>query len=264
MSVWDSYDDRINKSGSTRYEASLKREKRLLSNRMMESLSFHSVSVYTPENTINVDSQESAASVITQDVAIINSDNLNEKTLITLPDQDIESGSMVYWKGYYWLVAERDANTTVYTKAKLLQCNHLLKWVSDDKEIMKQWCVIEDGTKYLIGEYEDRQFIVTRGDSRIAMTISRNSETVKFGRTRRFLVDDPESPQKLAYSLTKPLKLGAVYNQKGIFKFVLQEVTSTADDNQELGIADYYKFFPSDNVPEHHETVPGTNKRMWL
>lgn len=105
---------------------------------------------------------------------------------------------------------------------------------------------------------------MTRGDSRIAMTITRNDMTVKFSRSNRFLIDDPESPQKLAYLLTKPLKLAGVYNGKGYYKFVLQEVTSTQDDNQELGIAEYYKYFPTGEVVTLPETVPGTNKRMWL
>lgn len=65
----------------------------------------------------------------------------------------------------YWLVTERDPNITLYTKAKLLQCNHLLKWINSDDKIITQWCVVEDGTKYLTGEYEDKNFVVTRGDT---------------------------------------------------------------------------------------------------
>lgn len=125
-------------------------------------------------------------------------------------------------------------------------------------------CIIVLNITDLTGELEDRNFVTTRGDSRIAMTITRNLETIKFGRSNRFLIDDPESPQKLSYQLTKPLKLGSVYNSRGIYKFVLQEVTSTADDNQELGIADYYLYFPKNGVVPHSDTVPGTNKRMWL
>lgn len=123
----------------------------------------------------------------------------------------------------------------------------------------------------LTGEYEDRNFVVTRGDSRIAMTIARNEQTIKFNRECRFLIDDPESDHKLAYLLTKPLKLGATFNGEGVFKFVLQEVTATGDDNHELGVADYYKHFPKipvnggngstgtdDNVSEE------TGKKVWL
>lgn len=76
------------------------------------------------------------------------------------------------------------------------------------------------------------------------MTIARNDKTKQLDRDNRFLIDDPESSFMLAYSLTKPLKLGWSYNNHGVYKFVLQEVTTTDDDNQELRIADYYKHFP--------------------
>lgn len=68
----------------------------------------------------------------------------------------MDCGNIIYWDGNYWIVEERDANTTIYTKAKLRQCNHLLKWVDpESKQIIEQWCYIEDGTKYLTGELED-------------------------------------------------------------------------------------------------------------
>ena len=125
----------------------------------------------------------------------------------------------------------------------------------------------EDGTKYLTGELEDRQFIVTRGDSRMALIISRNEETVKLNRDYRFLIDDPDSQEQLAYALTKPLKVGQVYNGKGVFGFVLQEVQTTDDDNLELGIADYYKHFNKDDTPivdSEEENVTETGKKVWL
>ena len=34
-----------------------------------------------------------------------------------------------------------------------------------------------------------------------------------------------------------------MYGGKGVYKFVLQEVNTTDDDNEELGIADYWKHF---------------------
>lgn len=255
MGVWDTYESRVSARGGTKRCAALRRETRMVGTKVKDNLSYQ---------TVTIDD-------VAQEVAVINSDNLNEKTIIALPGEDIGHGSLVYWMDNYWLITERDANTTVYTRAKMMQCNHLLKWVSDDNTIHEQWCIIEDGTKYLTGEYEDRNFVVTRGDSRIAMTIARNEYTVKFDRECRFLIDDPESDHKLAYLLTKPLKLGATFNNKGVFKFVLQEVTATDDDNHELGIADYYKHFPkapadggdASTTPDDNVS-DDTGKKVWL
>lgn len=244
MSVWDTYKSRIEAHGGDKRNASLLRESRMLKLNLPDSLSYHSVTIDdTP-----------------QDVAIINTDNLETKYIYSLPGEDVKHGGLVHWKDNYWLITERDANDTVYVKGKMIQCNHLLRWIDEDGILREQWCVIEDGTKYLTGELEDRTFIVTRGDSRISMTIARNRDTIKFNREQRFLIDDPDSPHKLAYLLTKPLKLGGTYNNQGVFKFVLQEVTATDDDNHALGIADYYKYFPRDPL----EPKPPEGGGGWL
>jgi hypothetical protein len=252
MSAWDIYQNRMGARGASRRETILRREVRMVENKIRDSLSYQKVIIDD----------------VCQNVVIVDSDNLNEKNIFSLPGEDIRHGSLVCWKNNYWLVTERDANTTVYTRAKMIQCNHLLKWVSDDGEIFEQWCIVEDGTKYLTGELEDRNFVVTRGDSRIAMTIARNERTVKFNRENRFLIDDPVSEHKLAYLLTKPLKLGAVFNGDGVYKFVLQEVTATGDDNHELGIADYYKHFPKEesgvNTDNDSVNTDGTGKKVWI
>lgn len=117
-------------------------------------------------------------------------------------------------------------------------------------------------TTDLTGELEDRQFVTTRGDSRISMTITRNKYTVNFNREDRFLIDDPDTKHKLSYQLTKPLKLGMAYNGKGVYKFVLQEVTATEYDNHELGIANYYKQTVTDTTEEKIDE--NTGKRVWI
>lgn len=273
MSVWSAYENRIVAHGETKRDASFIRESRMLNMKLPDSLSYHTVKIYPQEYGYNIESEDVMQHCLMQNVAIINSDNMNEKTICSLPSEDIELGSLVCWMGNHWLVCERDANTTIYTKAKLIQCNHLLRWISKDNQIMEQWCIIEDGTKYLTGEYEDKNFVVTRGDSRISMQIARNKYTVAFNREDRFLIDDPDSPHKMAYLLTKPLKRGITYNECGTFKFVLQEVTATEFDNHKLGIADYYKHFPSGDEEAHtsettpdsgSDSLPPDTKGVWI
>ena len=95
------------------------------------------------------------------------------------------------------------------------------------------------------------------------MVIARNEHIVKFDRKSRFLIDDPESEMKLSYQLTKPMKLGYTFNGQGIFKFVLQEVSSTEDDNYELGIADYYVHFPKEDS-QNSGNDSELERRSWL
>lgn len=147
MNVWDIYTDRIESRGKTKHDVMLKREKRQILNKLPDNLSYQNVVIYDQAHGYNITSEEMSPFAIEKEVGIINSDNLNEKYIYSFPDDDIENGSLIYWMNNYWLVTERDANTTVYTHAKLIQCNYLLRWVSDDDKICEQWCIIEDGTK---------------------------------------------------------------------------------------------------------------------
>lgn len=132
MSAWDTYALRSDARGNTKREASLKREISYINRKVPESLSYN-------EN-VSIDGTP-------QNVAIINSDNLNEKMIYSMPGEDIVHGGLVEWMDNHWLVTERDANTTLYTRARMVQCNHLLKWVDDFDTLHEQWCIVEDGTK---------------------------------------------------------------------------------------------------------------------
>lgn len=126
--------------------------------------------------------------------------------------------------------------------------------------------------KDLTGEFDDRIFMATRGDTRLSMTLSRTPETLKFNRQSRFIIDDPASQEQLAYALSKPLRMGMTYNDNGVFKFVMQEVVTTDDDNLELRIADYYKHFPRDytvdatvgDIPATATTDTRNGRKNWL
>ena len=256
MSAWDVYQSRMDAIGTTKREAKFRRESRYLSTKVPDNLSYF---------TVDIDG-------VSQDVAIENTDNLDEKFIYSLPGDDITHGGLVEWMDNYWLVTEKDAATELYARAKMIQCNYLLRWVDSNAVIHEQWCIIEDGTKYLTGQYEDREFFVTRGDSRLGMIIAKNEHTTKLKRGCRFLIDDEDSEMMLAYELTKPFKLGGVFNKQGVFKFVLQEVNTTEDDNQELRIADYYKQFPREDTgvvspglsidPDNTQTDDG--RKVWL
>lgn len=266
MGIWDTYSKKIAIHGGAKRNASILREVRFINNRLPDNLSYFTAHIYHANDECNISKSEEDLG-IDQNVAIINSDNLNEKTIISMPGEDLPLGSLIYWMDNYWLMTERDANTVLYTKGKLLQCNHLLKWMSSNGEILEQWCVIEDGTKYLSGEYEDRSFATTRGDSRISLQIAKNKFTDVLNRENRFLIDDEDSPHKLSYQLSKPLKKGMVFNGNGTYKFVLQEVTATEYDNHELGIADYYRYFPRDNGEEgtsEGDDEPSKDKEVWI
>ena len=123
---------------------------------------------------------------------------------------------------------------------------------------------------YLTGEYGDNDFIVVRGDSRISLTLAKDEYSIQLNRNNRFLIDDYDSKNVLAYRLTKPFKLGGSYNGEGVLNFVLTECNTEDSDNIELHIANYYDHFPKEK-PDEPDTPSGDNtpdvpdgKKVWL
>lgn len=255
MNVWERYSSRSQVRGATRRDAALKQEKRWLNTYLSSSLSSHRVVLD------GADAQ----------VVILDSDNLNIKTICTYPEQKLRNGSMVLWNDQNWLITALDANDEVYAKGTMQQCNYLLRWINRNGAVVERWSIVEDGTKYLTGEYSDRDFVVTRGDTRISLTLPKDSETILLERENRFIIDDYDAQQPLAYRLTKPFKLGGTFDGEGVLRFVLTECNTEDSDNLELHIPNYYDFFPrkmlfnGEPIEEPNITPPPPHgKETWL
>lgn len=255
MNAWRSYDSRLSVRGATKRDVVLNREKAYLRRKLPSSLSYH--------KTIMND--------VERELAIINSDNLHQKTVCSMPGENITSGSLVQWCGRHWLVTDVDPNNEVYTRGIMLECNHLLRWIAADGTIVERWCIVSDGTKYLTGEtissYDKNG--MSLGDTRIAVSIARDEYTLQLNRDHRFLIDDEESETVLAYRLTKPYKIGGVYGGEGVMTFMMTEVNTEDDDNFELRIADYYTHFPRPGADAVTQAKPSTSvtttgRRNWL
>ena len=111
---------------------------------------------------------------------------------------------------------------------------------------------------------------IVRGDSRISLTLAKDEYSIQLNRNNRFLIDDYDSKNVLAYRLTKPFKLGGSYNGEGVLNFVLTECNTEDSDNIELHIANYYDHFPKEK-PDEPDTPPGDDtpdvpdgKKVWF
>lgn len=230
MGVWNTYEARLgvpqNASENAKRDSGLDHVQDRLRRKLVASLSYKEVKIGGEERK----------------VAVIEEEEFTTKKIVSLPNEDLEHGAIVDWADEKWLITEVNSHKEVCTEGKMRQCNYLLKWIDDTGNVISKWCVVEDGTKYLIGEKNSD--MITIGDARIAITLGKDRDTVKLSRGRRFLVDDMDSQEVLAYQITKPNKLFNVYGGKGVFRFILNEVNVTDDDNTELRIADYYSWKP--------------------
>lgn len=98
MNPWGTYCSRIEAKGGTKRESILRREYRNLTRRLPGCLAYQSMTI---DNVL-------------RNVAVINSDNFNMKTLCSMPGEDLPHGGMVSWMDNHWLIVARDANNEVY------------------------------------------------------------------------------------------------------------------------------------------------------
>lgn len=131
MNPWNTYNTRNALRGETSRDRAKYSLMNRLTNQIPSTLSYHNV---------DIDGEE-------RNIVVLNSDNLNQKTLCSLPGEDIRHGAYVDWMDHKWIVTERDANSEIYTKCIMVQCNYLLRWINDNGEIIERWSVVEDGTR---------------------------------------------------------------------------------------------------------------------
>lgn len=237
MSKWKAYVSRTgvenNKSSNIKRETRLAHMQEQMCRKAGSSLSYDEVII----------------NGLSQQISIIDvSDDYNVKKIFSLPNESVEHGGLVVWNNSYWLITEVNPRKEAYSEGKMTQCNHVLKWIDDEGNIIEKWCIVVDGTKYLIGEKSEDMMSI--GDARIAVTLGRDKDTIKLHRGKRFLIDDEESDEILAYQITKPNRFFNTYGGKGVYRFILNEVNLTDEDNLELGIADYYNWRPKKDRPE--------------
>lgn len=179
---------------------------------------------------------------VEQLVSIVDTTDLPKKKIFSMPGESLIHGGLVDWEESKWLITEINAHNELYNEGRLERCNHLLKWKDDYGYLQERWCIIEDGTKYLIGEKDgsiDHNTVMTIGDARLALTIAKDDATRKFRRGTRFIIDDVDADEALAYEITKSNRLFNLYDDVGVYRFILNEVVITDDDNMDIRVADY-------------------------
>ena len=220
--AWRSYHARMNTIGQTKRDMMLQHARSSISRRLVDSLAYH---------TVLIDQIE-------REVGIINKADLDTKTIVAMPGEKLVHGGLVEYENHKWLITELDVSNEVYERGLMRQCNYILKWTDASGNIIEKWCIVEDGTKYLTGERSEQ--MMTIGDARISVTIAKDADTAKIVRGKRFLIDDPTASSIHAYQVTKLNRLFNLYNDRGVYRFILIEDHLTKNDNTELMIADYY------------------------
>lgn len=231
MDGWSIYSEKM----KMKREMWVDRTRDSITRRIVASPSFHVVKINGEE----------------QSVSITNRTTHKEKRICSMPGETLKHGGIVEYSNGIWLITDVDYETEVYQRGLMQRCNHILRWISKTGELREKWCIVEDGTKYLIGERSED--IMTIGDSRIAVTIGKDDESLELSRGLRFLIDDVDVEHPTVYQITKTNRFFSTTNNEGVFRFILNEVVLTKDDNEKLRIADYSNWMPPRDLDGDHK-----------
>lgn len=189
---------------------------------------------------------------------IISTPTRDTYKIVAFPGESLRLGGIVDYSDYKWIIVEVTADEEVYQSGVMRQCNYILKWRNEKREIIERPVITEDGTKYLTGE-EQKQ-TMSYGASRMLLIVSKDDEVVKLNRGKRFLIDDPDVAEPLAFEITKPNRttLSKAGGAEGVYKHMLSETARSDFDNVELMIADYWE----DGDPDWPGKQPSDNTTL--
>lgn len=236
----DTHKARLNIKGKTQRDRNIAGLKSDIYDLLPDNPSFKTVQVTEPNGT---KAEE-------RTMAILASDDMDIKFIKTMPDETIKCGSIIDWQDAKWLVTVVDPDYEVYQPAQMQRCNYVIRFSGENGEDVERNCIIRDVTKYLIGEHPDK--MITVGSSRMSVTIAKDDQTIYLHRGTRFLIDDPDATETIAYEITKSDRVTGVFDGYGVYKFLVCEASLLETDDT------------SDMQPDNTPYQPGTGEEDWF
>lgn len=183
-----------------------------------------------------------------QDLTILKTNDSHTKKIKSRPNENFNTGQIVYWMDSYWLIKEVDTNNDIITNGKMVECNFILYWQDSSGNILSRHVYVEDFTKYSNGETGNST--ITIGDNQYGVYVQIDDDTKKLKRGMRFAFDFEDSDEPDIYSLTN--RKVNLYNYESIQKGGLILLTFsfnafnadldkkiTLDDGKQVWICNY-------------------------
>lgn len=223
----ESYRRKMAISGKTNTEKILNTKKRDIDIWFETALNKHLVQI----NDVDYD-------VIIQDIDLDNEkDTSDNKYLLGKLDYNIKPSDIVTWETDKYIILSKERNTVqTHNTFKIMRCNTVAKWIDIDGKVHEIPAYALNQTLYSLGvkEYE----MIDMPNAKMILDLPQNEETLKITRDMRFIVDG---------FIWKIANIDTI-NKSGIIHLMMGEDIFTPDDNIELGIADYYKYYKEEVV----------------
>lgn len=175
--------------------------------------------------------------------------NVQDTRLKTLSRQALvpigtcKAGMYIRYKNRYWLIVGLVDDNTMYEKAILSLCNHLLTWVNDRGQVVQRWANVSSASQYNHGETSTDNYW-TRTDQLMILTPD-DDECLLIKTSQRFIIDkrcsvyeknfdyktekDVSKPV-IVYKLTRADSVLYDYQDSGYYAFMAYQDEQKEDD----------------------------------
>lgn len=223
VSYYDYYQDKVSHKGITQRERNMRHMSKEFERYFENALNRHTCLLNDVETEL-----------VFQDHSQSNNKDLSDDKYVIAPNSTpIKTGDYIIWQDAYWMIFTREFKTiTTHQQAKIKEVNESIRWILSDGAISNNgngWPAYAiSQTLYTMGVSENTYLPVV--DSKIMIHIQDNPETRSIKMNDRFFVGGRVYLTKYINTVSRP----------GIITYLLDETTVGPEDNEELGIANYY------------------------
>lgn len=236
---WDLYNARINVSGSTAREMVINKVKDTISRYGSDSISCKDIKI----------------NGVSKKLFITNTSDPYVKNFQDTEKIITSAGALIEYADNQWLVEKLDVDDEVYPTGKLRFCNHTLNFLDSNLRPTSRPCYVEN-TSYGTDEtgISISKVNITTGAGTYRIILPYDAQTALFDRT---YADTNQNQrimlQKKSYEITDV----DFITQPGCVIITAEECERSADDNVEMGIADYSRVKTTSTLPRCEITYSG-------
>lgn len=104
-----------------------------------------------------------------------------------VPIGTCKAGMYVRYKNRFWIIVGLVDDNSIYEKAILSLCNHLLTWMNQHKKIIQRWASVQSAAQYNNGETDSRYYTV--GSDQLLIVIPDDDESLLLNHGSRLIID---------------------------------------------------------------------------
>lgn len=174
---------------------------------------------------LNPSHEEVTISGETRDVHIVTEGAKGNKCLCK-PNEDINVGEYIIWNNKHFLCTYRFSDDKVQTKATIQKCNHNLKWINQNDQLITRPCIEDARTLYTTGVKDEKVIEIPNG--MVGIQLPNDEETRLLDRGDSFIFN------KTKYEVT-------FYDQTtypGLIVLICTEIGTSHLDDEINEIAD--------------------------